>query len=44
MNTPLRACEPETDALGGDLRPCEISPRPILRPRKRSTIPIEGQR
>jgi hypothetical protein len=29
MNTPILAHQDQTDALGGDLRPCERSPRPI---------------
>jgi hypothetical protein len=32
MNTPILAPGPEIDALRGDLRPCETSPRPIPLP------------
>ena len=32
MNTPILALGLETDALRGDLRPCEHPPRPIPLP------------
>lgn len=33
MNTPILAGERETEALRGDLRPCEHSPRPVHHPK-----------
>jgi hypothetical protein len=44
MNTPILAREDETDALRGDLRACERSPRPIPCPEKRLNTQTEGRR
>jgi hypothetical protein len=44
MNTPNHVCATEIDALRGDLRACEGSPRPIARPPRRSNTRIGGWR
>jgi hypothetical protein len=44
MNGPIEARTIQTDALTGDLRACEDSPRPIARPPRSSNTRIGGQR
>jgi hypothetical protein len=44
MNTPNHARETETEALRGDLRACEDSPRPIAPPPRSSNTRIGGWR
>ena len=44
MNTSDLARQLQIDALGGDLRPSETTPRPIPQPRKRSSSTIRGRR
>jgi hypothetical protein len=44
MNPTNHARETETEALGGDLRASEDSPRPIARPPRSSNTRIGGQR
>jgi hypothetical protein len=44
MNSANLARQLQIDALGGDLRPCEHLPRPILCPIRTSTAGIGGRR
>ncbi len=44
MNTANHALAGEIDALRGDLRPCETSPRPIPCPPQPQIRPVGGQR
>ncbi len=44
MNPTNHARETETEVLGGDLRACEDSLRPIARPSRSSNTRIGGQR
>lgn len=44
MNPPNLTVEVETDALRGDLRPCETSPRPIPLPERGRHSRSGGQR
>jgi hypothetical protein len=44
MNPPILVRPSETDAIRGDLRPSEHSPRPIPWPEKRPATRIGGPR
>ncbi len=44
MNPPNSVFTGETDALGGDLRPCSRLPRPIPLPPESQIGPIRGAR
>ena len=44
MNPTNHARDTETEAIGGDLRACEDSPRPIAQPQRSSDTRIGGQR